>query len=201
MKLYYGVNACSLAILIAAEEADIPVDLVKVDIYRQPHTLPDGSSYDAVNPKLYVPVLEFEDGQRLSEVAVQLQYLADRAPGCDLAPDRLSEERYRLQEWLNYISSELHKSFSPWLFHPEVGPAAQEAARAKIAFRLEFVEERLASRDYLMGGFTVADAYLFTILGWSKFAKVPLSDFPNIIAWQARVLARPAVQQALTRHV
>lgn len=201
MKLYYGVNACSLATLIAATEADIPVELVKVDIYHDPHTLPDGSAYEAVNPKLYVPMLEFENGQRLTEVAVQLQYLADQVPGSGLAPDRLADERYRLQEWLNYISSELHKSFSPWLFHPEVGQPAQEAARAKIAFRLKLVEEHLAGRDYLMGGFTVADAYLFTILGWSKFAKVPLDAFPNIRLWQARVAARPAVQNALKRHV
>ena len=201
MKLYYGVNACSLATLITALEADQPVELVKVDIYHDPHTLPDGSSYAAVNPKLYVPLLEFEDGRRLSEVAVQLQYLADRAPGSGLAPDRRSEDRYVLQEWLNYISSELHKSFSPWLFHPEVGQAAQDTARAKIAFRLQFVEQKLSGRDYLLGDFTVADAYLFTILNWSKFAKVKLDSFPNILAWQARVAARPAVQEAMRQHV
>ena len=201
MKLYYGVNACSLAPLITALEADQPVELVKVDIYHDPHTLPDGSSYADVNPKLYVPLLEFEDGRRLSEVAVQLQYLADRAPGSGLAPDRRSEDRYVLQEWLNYISSELHKSFSPWLFHPEVGQAAQDAARAKIAFRLQLVEQQLSGRDYLLGDFTVADAYLFTILGWSKFAKVKLDSFPNILAWQVRVAARPAVQEAIRQHV
>jgi glutathione S-transferase len=201
MKLYYGVNACSLATLITALEADQPIELVKVDIYHDPHTLPDGSSYADVNPKLYVPLLEFEDGRRLSEVAVQLQYLADRAPGSGLAPDRRSEDRYVLQEWLNYISSELHKSFSPWLFHPEVGQAAQDTARAKIAFRLQFVEQKLSGRDYLLGDFTVADAYLFTILNWSKFAKVKLDNFPNILAWQARVAARPAVQEAMRQHV
>ena len=201
MKLYYGVNACSLATLITALEADQPIELVKVDIYHDPHTLPDGSSYADVNPKLYVPLLEFEDGRRLSEVAVQLQYLADRAPGSGLAPDRRSEDRYVLQEWLNYISSELHKSFSPWLFHPEVGQAAQDTARAKIAFRLQFVEQKLSGRDYLLGDFTVADAYLFTILNWSKFAKVKLDNFPNILSWQARVAARPAVQEAMRQHV
>jgi glutathione S-transferase len=201
MKLYYGVNACSLATLIVALEANLAVDLVKVDIYHEPHTLPGGSSYAAVNPKLYVPLLEFEDGRRLSEVAVQLQYLADRVPSSGLAPDRISEERYEMQEWLNYISSELHKSFSPWLFHAEVGQAAQDAARKKIAFRLKLVEDRLAERHYLLGTFTVADAYLFTILGWSKFAKVPLEDFPNIRAWQVRVGSRPAVLEALRRHI
>jgi glutathione S-transferase len=201
MKLYYGVNACSLATLITALEAEQPVELVKVDIYHDPHTLPDGSSYADVNPRLYVPLLEFEDGRRLSEVAVQLQYLADRAPGSGLAPDRRSEDRYVLQEWLNYISSELHKSFSPWLFHPEVGQAAQDAARAKIGFRLRLVEQQLSGRHYLHDDFTVADAYLFTILNWSKFAKVKLDSFPNILAWQARVAARPAVQEAMRQHV
>ena len=110
-------------------------------------------------------------------------------------------ERYRLQEWLNYIATEIHKSFSPWLFHPEVGPLAQDAARARLATRLKLVEDRLAGQSYLMDDFTVADGYLFTLLGWSKFAKVPLAGFPNILAWQARIAARPAVQDAVRRHV
>lgn len=201
MKLYYGVNACSLAVLIAATEAGIPLDLVKVDIYHAPHTLPDGSDYAAINPKLYVPVLEFDDGSRLTELAVQVQYLADLVPESGLTPSPTSMERYRLQEWLNYIATEIHKSFSPWLFHPEVGPLAQDTARAKITIRLGLIEERLAAHDYLMADFTVADGYLFTVLGWSKFAKVPLADFPGIQAWQARIAARPAVQDAVRRHV
>ena len=201
MKLYYGVNACSLAVLIAATEAGIPLDLVKVDIYHAPHTLPDGSDYAAINPKLYVPVLEFDDGSRLTELAVQVQYLADLVPESGLAPSPTSMERYRLQEWLNYIATEIHKSFSPWLFHPEVGPLAQDTARAKITIRLGLIEERLAAHDYLMADFTVADGYLFTVLSWSKFAKVPLVDFPGIQAWQARIAARPAVQDAVRRHV
>ena len=201
MKLYYGVNACSLAVLITALEADIPVELVKVDIYHSPHTTADGRDYSEVNPKLYVPILEFSDGRRLSEVSVQLQYLADQAQEYGLAPDRLSDDRYRLQEWLNYISSELHKSFSPWLFHSEVGQPAQEAARNTIAFRLRLIEERLRDHQYLMGGYTIADAYLFTILAWSAFAKVPLDEFPNIRTWQARVGERPAVVEALRQHV
>lgn len=201
MKLFYGVNACSLAVLIAATEAGIPLDLVKVDIYHAPHTLPDGSDYAAINPKLYVPVLEFDDGSRLTELAVQVQYLADLVPESVLAPPPTSIERYRLQEWLNYIATEIHKSFSPWLFHPEVGPLAQDASRAKIAIRLKLIEERLAAHDYLMADFTVADGYLFTVLGWSKFAKVPLAEFPSIQAWQGRVAARPAVQDAVRRHV
>ena len=201
MKLYYGVAACSLAPLIVATEAGITLDLVKVDIYHSPHTLPDGSDYAAVNPRLYVPILEFEDGSRLSEVAVILQYLADQAPGSGLAPDRDDDRRYRLQEWLNFISSELHKAFSPWLFHAELGHVAQDAVRIRIASRLAWVNEQLAGREYLLGSYSVADAYLFTILGWAKFTKVPLDGLANIIAWQARVGARPAVKDAVKRHV
>lgn len=201
MKLYYGLNACSLAPLIAATEAGIQLDLVKVDIYSTPHTLPDGSPYAAVNPRLYVPVLEFDDGSRLTEVAVVLQYLADQAPASGLAPDREDDRRYRLQEWLNFISSELHKAFSPWLFHAELGPVAQDAVRVRLAGRLAWVEAQLAGREYLLGSYSVADAYLFTILAWAKFTKVPLDAFPNILAWQARVAQRPAVREALCRHV
>jgi glutathione S-transferase len=174
---------------------------VKVDLDHAPHTLPDGSDFAVVNPKLYVPLLELDDGTRITEVAVLLQYLADLSPQSGLAPDRTSPERYRLQEWLNYISSELHKSFSPWLFHPEVGETAQSAARSTIATRLAGVEETLAGQKYLLGGYSVAEAYLFTVLSWSKFAKVDLEPFPNVRSWQARVAARPAVQQALRRHV
>jgi glutathione S-transferase len=201
MKLYYGVAACSLAALIVANEAGIDLDLIKVDIYSAPHTLPDGSDYATVNPRLYVPILEFEDGSRLSEVAVILQYLADQAPGSGLAPDRDDDRRYRLQEWLNFISSELHKAFSPWLFHAELGQVAQDAVRVRIASRLAWVEQQLDSREYLLGSYSVADAYLFTLLGWAKFTKIPLADFPNIVAWQSRVAARPAVREAVRRHV
>jgi glutathione S-transferase len=200
MKLYYGVAACSLAPLIVATEAGIALDLVKVDIYHSLHTLPDGSDYATVNPRLYVPILEFEDGSRLSEVAVILQYLADQAPGSGLAPGRDDDRRYRLQEWLNFISSELHKAFSPWLFHAELGNVAQDAVRIRIASRLAWVNEQLAGREYLLGSYSVADAYLFTILDWAKFTKVPLDEFPNILAWQARVGARPAVRDAVKRH-
>jgi glutathione S-transferase len=201
MKLYYGVAACSLAPLIVANEAEIDLDLIKVDIYHPPHTLPDGSDYAAINQRLYVPILEFEDGSRLSEVAVILQYLADQAPGSSLAPDRDDDRRYRLQEWLNFISSELHKAFSPWLFHPELGQVAQDAVRVRIASRLAWVDQQLEGREYLLGGYSVADAYLFTILGWSKFTKVPLEAFPNVVAWQSRVASRPAVKEAIRRHV
>jgi glutathione S-transferase len=201
MKLYYGVAACSLAALIVANEAGIDLDLIKVDIYSAPHTLPDGSDYATVNPRLYVPILEFEDGSRLSEVAVILQYLADQAPGSGLAPDREDDRRYRLQEWLNFISSELHKAFSPWLFHPELGQVAQDAVRVRIASRLAWVDQQLEGREYLLGSYSVADAYLYTILGWAKFTKVPLEQYPNVVAWQSRVASRPAVREAIRRHV
>ena len=201
MKLYYGVGACSLAVLITAIEADIAIDLEKVDIYHLPHTLPDGSDFASVNPRHYVPVLDLGDGTMMSEVATLVQYVADLAPDTGLGPGKLSPDRYELQSWLTFISSELHKAFSPWLFHAEVGAAAQDFARSRIAARLDYVEAALTGRDYLMGRFTVADAYLFTILGWAKFTRVPLEAFPNIRAWLERVGSRPAVIEALRRHV
>jgi glutathione S-transferase len=201
MKLYNGANACSLAPLIAATEGGIDLKLIKVDIYTSPHTLPGGSDYATINPRLYVPVLELDDGTRLSEVAVLLQYIADLVPDAGLAPPFGDDRRYRLQEWLTFISSELHKAFSPWLFHPELGQVAQDAVRMRIAGRVAWVEQQLSDREYLMGSYSVADAYLFTILGWAKFTEVPLADFPNIVAWQARVGARPAVKEAVRRHV
>jgi glutathione S-transferase len=199
MKLYYHPWACSLAPAIAAAEAGIALDFVHVDILKDPHTLPDGSLYSAINPRHYVPVLVRENGEPLSEVAAILQYLADRAPG-QLAPLPAAPERIELQQWLTFIGTELHKMYSPWLFHPEVGEAAQEYARGKIANRYAFIDRHLAGRDYLLGTFTVADAYLFVPVNWAAGAKTPLADFPNIVAWFERMKARPALQQALRAH-
>lgn len=202
MQLYYHQWACSLAPLIAATEAGIDLDLVHVDIIKEPHVLKDGSPYEPINPKLYVPALRLEDGSLLTEVAVILQYLADRAPEAGLAPPPAAPERYRLQEVLNFIATELHKFWSPWLFHPELGALAHDAARARIASRLALFEGELGHREYAFGdAFSVADAYLFTMVNWAKGTKVPLADFPNLQAWMERVATRPAVQQALARHV
>jgi glutathione S-transferase len=200
MKLYFNPYACSLAALITAAEAHIELDLVEVDILKDPHTLVDGSDYSAINPKNYVPALVAANTQLLTEVSVIVQYLADLRPEWNLAPTPGSWARTRLQETLNFLGSELHKFYSPWLFHPEVGEVAQAYAREKIESRYALVEAQLEGRDYLMGEFSVADAYLFVMVNWAAFAKTPLDAFPNIRAWFERMKARPAVQEALRLH-
>ncbi|HEY9011375.1 MAG TPA: glutathione binding-like protein [Devosia sp.] len=200
MKLYFNPYGCSLAVVIAATEARIELDLVEVDILKDPHTLADGTDYVGVNAKNYVPALVAANGELLTEVSAILQYLADLRPEWNLAPTAGSWPRTRLQETLNFLGSELHKFYSPWLFHPEVGEVAQDYARAKIASRYALIERQLDGSDYLMGDFSVADAYLFVMVNWAGFAKTPLDAFPNIRAWFDRMQARPAVQEALRLH-
>jgi glutathione S-transferase len=199
MKLYYHPWACSLAPVIVAAEAGIALDLVYVDILSEPHTLLDGTLYSTVNARHYVPLLVRENGEPLTEVAAILQYLARPARG-RLAPLPTAPEHVELQQWLTFVATELHKMYSPWLFHPEVGEAAQEFSRGKISNRYAFVEHHLAGRDYLLGTFTIADAYLFVTVNWAAAANTPLEDFPNIRAWFERMNARPAIKEALRAH-
>lgn len=201
MKLYYNPYGCSLAAVIAALEAGIELDLVWVDILKDPHLLADGRDYAGIAPKNYVPALVRDDGSMLTEVAVILQYLADLAPASGLAAAAETEERLRQQEWLNFLASELHKFFSPWLFHDEVGETAQAYARRKIAERFAVVEARLGHGDYLFGAaLSAADAYLFVMVNWCGFARVQLEPFPRLRAWFERMRARPAVVRALKLH-
>jgi glutathione S-transferase len=194
MKLYYSPAACSLAPHIALEEAGIPYDLAKVDL--RTHKLADGTDYYAINPKGYVPLLELDTGERLSEVAVILQYIADRKPGA-LAPAYGTMERYRVMEWLNFIATEIHKQYGP-LWYPDTPDATKEAQRAKLASRFDLIVTTLAKQPYLVGeSFTVADAYLFTIVNWSGMLKVDLSRWPALQQFQSRIAARPKVHQAL----
>jgi glutathione S-transferase len=194
MKLYYAPAACSLAPHIALTEAGLPHDLVRVDL--RTHTLPDGSDYRAVNPKGYVPTLELDDGARLTEAAVVLQYIADRKPGT-LAPAFGSMERYRLMEWLNFIATELHKGFGP-LWHSDTPEATRQSAIATLGKRFDYLAPFLARQPYLTGAtFTIADAYLFTILSWAAHLKVDLGRWPALTQYLARVGARPKVQDAL----
>lgn len=198
MKLYYATGTCSLSPHIVALEAGIPLDIERVDILKKPHVTGTGRDFTKVNPNGYVPALELDDGTLLTEGAAIVQYLADLRPASKLAHPAGTRERYRLQSWLNFVASELHKMYSPWLFHPEYGAQAQEVARGKIAERLAYVENHLGNGPYLMGeSFTVADAYLFTIVGWSAFAKVDLSTFPRLRAYMDRIGARPKVQEAM----
>jgi glutathione S-transferase len=194
MKLYFSPGACSLAPHIALSEAGVPYTTEKVDLRR--HALADGTDYYAINAKGYVPLLELDDGTRLSEVAVILQYIADRKPGA-LAPVFGGIERYRVMEWLNFIATELHKQFGP-LWYPTTPDATKDAQKAKLATRFDLLAKTLAAQPYLTGSaFTIADAYLFTILNWAPMLKVDLAPWPALQQFQARVAARPAVHAAL----
>ena len=194
-KLYYSPGACSLSPHIVLRETGLPFDLVLAS--TKTHKLADGTDYYTINPKGYVPLLELNDGQRLSEGPAIVQYIADQAPASKLAPAAGTMERYRLMEWLNFITSELHKGFSP-LFNPAMPEEAKVLARAKLTERLGWADTQLEGKDYLMGNtFTVADAYLFTVAGWGKHVGVDIAPMKNLSAYMARVAARPAVQAAL----
>ena len=195
MKLYFSPGACSLSPNIVAREAGIALELVKVDLGTKKVDV-EGDFF-AVNPKGYVPALELDDGSVLTEVSAVVQYLADRKPESELVPAASTNERYRMQEMLGYINSEIHKAYSP-LFNPATPAATVEERKAHLKKRYKLIEERLAAREYLFGDrFTAADAYLFTITNWAGFVKLDLSEFANIAAFQKRVAARPAVQEAM----
>jgi glutathione S-transferase len=195
MKLYYAPGACSLAPHIVGREAGVPLDLVKVDLLK--HRLEDGSDYRKINPRGYVPLLELEDGERFTEASALVQIVAERGSNPDLLAPAGSRERWRVQSWLGFIATELHKTFGP-LWNKDTPPATQDATRAKLAQRFGELDQLLAGQPYLTGEkFTVADAYAFTIVNWSHLLKVDLTPFPNLSAFQERVAARPAVQEAL----
>jgi glutathione S-transferase len=195
MKLYFSPGACSLTPHIVAIEAGIPLELVKVDLSSKT-VARDGDFWD-INPKGYVPALLLDDGQVLTEGPAIVQYLADQAPAAGLAPSAGSFERVRLQETLNYLTSEIHKSYSP-LFNPAVLPAVREERLAYLARRYALIDRQLAGRQYLVGDrFSVADAYLFTLTRWARGVKLDLSGLPNVEAFQKRVGSRKSVLQAL----
>lgn len=195
MKLYYSPGACSLSPHIVAREAGLNVELVMASTKTK--KLQDGTDFYTINPKGSVPVLELDNGQRLTEGPAIVQYLADQAPASGLAPAAGSWERVRLQEWLNFITSELHKGFSP-LFTPGMPEEAKAMFRAKLLERFKYVDQQLAGKSYLLGEqFTVADAYLFTVSNWGQYVEVDIAPFANLAAFRARVSARPAVQAAL----
>jgi glutathione S-transferase len=196
MKLYYSPGVCSLSPHIVAREAGLKIDLVKTDI-RAKKTA-DGADYWTVNPNGYVPALQLDDGSLLTEGPAIVQYLADRAPEAKLAPANGTIERYRMQQWLNYISSELHKgAFSP-LFNPAMPEEAKAIFRERLGQRLDVLDKHLAAKQFLMGNsFTCPDAYCFTVLNWTRPLKFDLSKWTNVTAYQARVAARPAVQEAM----
>jgi glutathione S-transferase len=197
MRLYFKTGACSLSSRITLLEIGLPFEAVRVD--TDTARTQDGANYREINPRGYVPALEIEPGVVITENPAILQYLADRAPEAGLAPTAGTLERIRLQEWLNFTSSELHKAFSPWFTgHPLEG-AALERAKAMLARRIADVERGLSDgRPFILGqNFTIADAYLFVVLNWSGFIGVDLGAWPNVAAYMHRLLARPAIQSAL----
>jgi glutathione S-transferase len=198
MKLYYSPGACSLSPHIALLEAGLPYDLVKVDLRAK--KLENGDDYLKINPKGQVPALALESGELVTEGPVIVQMIADKAAGKNLAPARDSAERYKLLEWLNYVGTELHKNFGP-MFSPVLADDAKAFFKDRVMTKFRYLDGALAGHDYLMGKqFTVADGYLFTMLCWADRMKFDLSGLPNLLAYKARVAARPKVQEALTKE-
>jgi glutathione S-transferase len=194
MKLYYSPGVCSLATHIALIEAGLQFSIERVDLKTKQTA--GGADFRQINPKGYVPALALDGGVVLTEGPALLQYVADQARPGQLAPVTGTIERYQLIGWLNYIGTEVHKNFSP-LFNPAASGEVKEGARGALAQRFAFLERSLQRRDFLMDGFSVADAYLFTVLGWSGHVKVSLADWPVLQEYVARIGSRPAVQQAL----
>jgi glutathione S-transferase len=198
MKLYYSPGACSLSPHIALLEAGLPYDLIKVDLRAK--KLENGDDYLKINPKGQVPALVLDSGELVTEGPVIVQMIADSVPAKNLAPARDSAERYKLLEWLNYVGAELHKNFGP-MFSPVLADDAKAFFKDRVMGKFKYLDSQLAGRDYLMGKqFTVADGYLFTMLSWADRMKFDLSALPNLLAYKARVAARPKVQEALNKE-
>jgi glutathione S-transferase len=195
MKLYYSPSACSLSPHIALREAGLAFEPVLAS--TKSHKLQDGTDYYSINPLGYVPMLELDDGTRLREGPAIVQYIADLAPTKNLAPANGTLPRYRLQEWLTFIGTEIHKSFSP-LFNAAMPEEGKKIYRDRLASRFQFVDAELKGKNYLMGdNFSVADGYLFAVTRWAKPMNIDLSPYPNLQAHHERVAARPAVREAM----
>lgn len=196
LKLYFAPGTCSLSPHVVLLEAGVPHEIERVD--HRAKKMKDGSDFLAVNPKGYVPALRLDDGEVLTEGAVMVQFIADLAPEQKLAPPYGTRERYRLMSWLNYVASEVHKSFSP-LFNALLPEPQKELFRTILRKKLAFLDGELRQRDYLMGeSFSVVDAYLFTVLGWTRRVGIALADeSPALARYVERVGARPSVAQAL----
>ena len=195
MKLYYSPGACSLSPHIVLKEAGL--DFQAIAAPTKTHKLPDGTDYYTINPLGYVPLLELDDGTRLTEGPAIVQYIADQVPARQLAPANGTLPRYQLQSWLTFIGTELHKGFSP-LFNPATPADYKPAVKERLLGRLGWIDQQLAGKQFLMGDtFTVADAYLFTVSNWAGYVDLDISGLANLAAFRARVGARPAVQAAM----
>ena len=195
MKLYFAPGACSLSPHIVLLEAGLAFDKVKADTKTK--AMDGGGDYKTVNPLGYVPALQLDDGTILTEGPAIVQFIADKVPEKKLAPANGTLERTRLQSWLNFVSTELHKGFSP-LFNPSMPEEAKKIFRERLAARFAHLDKHLASNEYLMGkSFSVADAYLFVVSNWAPRVDVDLSPYPNVLAYRTRIGSRPAVQAAM----
>ena len=195
MKLYYAPGACSQAAHIVLHETGFSHDSVRVDLRAK--TIEDGSDYFRINAKGAVPALELENGEVLTENAVILQYLGDRSGSSDVFPPLGDFRRYRVLEWLNYVATELHKGFAP-LWNPAAASEWKQATREQLAKKFDYVEQQLGERPFLTGNqFTIADAYLFVMLGWTKVHEIDLGRWPGLTAFRERAAQRPSVRQVL----
>ena len=195
MKLYYYPGACSMAAHIVLREAGYKFDLEKVNFAAMKTA--GGEDFWKINPKGYVPAVKLDDGQILTEAGVIIQYLADQKPGSGLAPKAGTMERYRLMEWLNFIASEIHKSLGAF-FHPQTAPEWKERQLALVSKRFDYLVSALDGNEFVMGNkFTVADAYLFTVLNWARFHKIDISKWPKIKDYLAKIIERPAVRESM----
>ena len=195
MKLYFSPGTCSLAVHIALREIGVNFDSVAVDLAK--HTTADGADFYAISPRGYVPLLQLDDGSRHSEVASLLQYVADLDPAQALIGAAGSAHRLAVVEWLSFVSSELHKTFSPWLWHKETADSTRQSVKDKLATRFAELDALLSKQDYLAGEYSVADAYAFTIVNWANLLALPLTPYPHLKTYLTRVSARPRVQEAL----
>jgi glutathione S-transferase len=195
MKLYYAPGVCSLSPHIVLKESGLPFEAIKTDIRNK--TTDGGGDYRKTNPLGDVPALELDDGTILTEGPAIVQYIADKVPAKNLAPANGTLERYQLQSWLNFVSTEVHKGYSP-LFNPAVPDDVKTVFRERLMTRLAHLDKHLATNDYVMGkSFSVVDAYVFTTLGWAPRVNVDLSGFPNLAKFRERMMARPSVQAAM----
>ncbi|WP_176508027.1 MULTISPECIES: glutathione transferase GstA [Pseudomonas] len=195
MKLFYSPGACSLSPHIVLNELDLPYTVEKVDL--KTHTTASGADFYMLNAKGYVPALQLDNGEVLTEGPAIIQYLAEHKPQANLLPPAGTLERARVQEWLNFIGTELHKTLAA-LFNPSISPEAKSKTIETFGKRLGFVDKALQGKDYLTGNaFSVADAYLFTIVNWAPMLKIDLSPWPTVVQFQKRVANRPAVQKTL----
>jgi glutathione S-transferase len=196
MRLYYSPGACSLSPHIVLREAGLKFDLERVDLATK-KLKESGADYLPINPKGQVPVLQLDDGDRLTEGPAIVQYIADQKPESGLAPPNGTRLRYHVQEWLNFVTSDLHKVFAP-LFRPTTPEEFVKITKETLANKFAYLDQHLAKNQYLLGDkFTVADAYCFVIVGWSKYKEIDLGRWPNLKAYMDRIAARPKVQEAM----